>query len=160
MSVQVDIASLIDRGGVYTDIEGSSPEEIYREISQMISLPEGISAASVYDALCERERIMSTAVGNGIALPHARCPILKSKDDEEICVVYLKTPIDMHAPDELRVSIMFVLLTYDAQSHLEMLSALATLVRKDDFRKLLANHADKNTLLNAAKKVQSKKVQR
>ena len=153
MDTGISIASLIHKGGVYADVEGSSPEEIYKKISTMIPLPHDISPDTVYKALCERERVMSTAVGNEIALPHAQHSILKSKADEEICVVYLKTPIDMHAPDERFVSIMFVLLTHDVQSHLKILSTLATLLRKKEFKKLLENRANEAVLLDAAERI-------
>ncbi|MBP3709167.1 MAG: PTS sugar transporter subunit IIA [Treponema sp.] len=153
MDTEISIAHLIHKGGVYADVEGSSPEEIYKKISGIIPLPKNISPDAVYKALCERERVMSTAVGNEIALPHAQHSILKSKADEAICVVYLKNPIDMHAPDDRFVSVMFVLLTHDAQSHLKILSMLATLLRKDEFKKLLESHANESVLLDAAEKI-------
>jgi PTS system nitrogen regulatory IIA component len=112
-----------------------------------------MNAESVYNALAAREHVLSTAVGNGIALPHARAPIMKSEDDQQICIVYLKNPIDMKAPDERRVFVMFVLLTFNSQSHLRILSSLVTLFRKPQFRKLLEKHAGEAELLNAIREL-------
>ena len=103
--------------------------------------------------MCAREQILSTAVGNGIALPHARSPIMKAEEDQRICVVYLKEPMDMKAPDEKKVSVMFILLTSNPQTHLKVLSTLVGLFRKNSFRKLLDEHADEAQLLNAIKEL-------
>lgn len=153
MSSEFDIARLIHKGGVYDNVEGETPEDVYRNISTMIPLPSDTTAESVYDALTARERVLSTAVGNGIALPHARAPIMKSEEEQQVCIVYLKNPIDMKAPDERRVFVMFVLLTFNSQSHLRILSSLVTLFRKSQFRKLLEKHAGEAELLNAIREL-------
>jgi Phosphotransferase system mannitol/fructose-specific IIA domain (Ntr-type) len=153
MNSEFDIAELIHKGGVYDNVEGETPESVYEKISTMIPLPQDMSAEAVYDALAARERVLSTAVGNGIALPHARAPIMKSVDDQRICIVYLKNPLDMKAPDERKVFVMFVLLTFNSQSHLRILSSLVTLFRKTQFRKLLEKHAGEAELLNAIREL-------
>lgn len=146
MENEVDIAKLIHRGGIFKNVDGATPQEIYAKISKMIDLPEGMTADQVCSALCAREEVLSTAVGNGIALPHARAPIMKEEKDQRICVVYLKNPIDMKAPDERLVSVMFVLLTHNSQIHLRVLSELAGLFRNSTFRKALEIQADEQAL--------------
>lgn len=141
------IAELISKGGVISGMEGSTTDEIYKAVCQVIPLPEGITKETLYTALVEREKVLSTAVGNGIALPHARAPILKSLDDQEICVVYLKNPINMGAPDEKSVFVMFFLLTANPQVHLDILSSLVSLFRKPAFYKLLEEGAGKERLI-------------
>lgn len=142
------IADLIHKGGIFMDVEGTTPEEIYDKVSKMISLPDGMSAEQVYNALCTREKVLSTAVGNGIALPHARSPIMKEEQDQRICVVYLKEPIDMKAPDERMVYVMFILLTQNSQIHMQVLSGLAGLFRSLRFRKALESKAGEAELLS------------
>ena len=144
----VDLATLIHRGGVYFDIEGSTPEEIYGKISQLIKIPEGLTPEQICSALCAREQVLSTAVGNGIALPHARSSIIKNEEEQQICVVYLKNSIDMKAPDEREVFVMFVLLTHNSQVHLKVLTELAGLFRNLRFRKALESHAGEAELLS------------
>ena len=144
----VDLPGLIHRGGVFFDIEGNTPEEVYKVISEKIEKPEDLTSEQIYTALCAREQVLSTAVGNGIALPHARSSIIKSDDDQKICVVYLKNPIDMQAPDEREVYVMFVLLTHNSQVHLKVLTELAGLFRNLRFRKALESHAQEAELLS------------
>ena len=143
-----DLPGLIHRGGVYFDVEGSTPEEIYKKVSEMIGIPDGLSGEQVYNALCAREKVLSTAVGNGVALPHARASIIKDPEQQKICVVYLKEPIDMQAPDEREVFVMFVLLTQNSQVHLKVLTQLAGLFRNLRFRKALESHAGEAELLS------------
>jgi PTS system nitrogen regulatory IIA component len=148
LNENVDLAALIHRGGVFFDVEGNTPKEIYKKISEMIQIPDGLSAEQIYNALCAREQVLSTAVGNGIALPHARASIIKDESDQKICVVYLKNPIDMQAPDEREVYVMFVLLTQNSQVHLKVLTALAGLFRNLRFRKALETHASEAEILS------------
>lgn len=137
----MDLASLISKGGVFT-VEGSSTTEIYEKVCKLIKFPESITSDAVFNALCAREKIMSTAVGNGIALPHASVPIIKEEDEQRVCVVYLKEPLDMNAPDEMKVHTMFVILTQNRQTHLQVLSRLVSLLRDTSFLKLLENQAN------------------
>ena len=143
-----DLPVLIHRGGVFFDVEGTTPQEIYKNISEKIEKPEGVTSDLIYNALCAREQVLSTAVGNGIALPHARASIIKSDENQKICVVYLKKPIDMQAPDEREVFVMFVLLTSNSQVHLKVLTELAGLFRNLRFRKALEAHASEAEILS------------
>lgn len=151
MEKDLDIVQLIHRGGIYADVGGNTPQEVYKNISTMIKLPEGTTAEQVCTALCAREGVLTTAVGNGIALPHARTPIIENEDDSMIVVVYLKEPIEMKAPDERPVSTMFILLTQNSQVHLKILSTLAGLFRSLRFRKALEDRAGEETLSSLIK---------
>ena len=151
---EVDLAQLIHRGGVFKNVEGSTPQEIYAKVCKMIDLPEGMTSDDVYNALCAREEVLSTAVGNGIALPHARAPIMRDASEQRICVVYLKNPIDMKAPDEREVFVMFVLLAHNSQIHLKVLSSLAALFRDPKFKKALELRSDEATLASIIKELE------
>ncbi|NLC93224.1 MAG: PTS sugar transporter subunit IIA [Treponema sp.] len=131
------IMELIKRGGIYKDVEGDTPEVVFSNLCKMMDLPDVIDREQVYNALCAREKVLSTAIGNGIALPHARNSIIKDESEQRICIVYLKNPMDMSAPDERKVYAMFVLLTQNSQLHLKILATLAELIRSLPFRKLL-----------------------
>lgn len=151
--VEVDLAQLIHRGGVFKNVEGNTPQEIYAKVCKMIDLPDGMTSETVYNALCDREAVLSTAVGNGIALPHARAPIMRDASEQRICVVYLKNPIDMKAPDEREVFVMFVLLAHNSQIHLKVLSSLAALFRDSKFKKALELRSDEATLSSIIKEL-------
>lgn len=153
MSDNIDLSKMIINGGIFYDVEGKTPQEIYKKVTNLIDLPDGISSEQVYNALCAREAVLSTAVGNGIALPHARTPIMKTEEEQKICVVYLKEPLEMNAPDERPVTTMFILLTANPQIHLKVLSSLAALFRSVRFREALDNHADEISLTTLIKEL-------
>lgn len=146
----MDLTSLISKGGVFT-VEGSSTTEIYKKVCDLIKFPESITSDVVFNALCAREKIMSTAVGNGIALPHASVPIIKEEEEQRVCVVYLKDSLDMNAPDEMKVHTMFVILTQNRQTHLQVLSRLVSLLRDKSFLNLLENRASGVDLIEKIK---------
>lgn len=145
----VNLAELIHRGGVFDNVSGSKPEEIFKAVTEKLHFSAGLSSDVIYNALCAREKIMSTAVGNGIALPHARIPVIQYEGDQRVCVIYLKNPIEMSAPDDRKVFVMFMILSQNQQAHLKVLSEIVELMKKAQFRKLLEKHAGEAELLNS-----------
>lgn len=153
MESSADISSLLKKGGLVQNVEGSSLKEIYTYISQRIKLPEEITAETFVNELLMRENVLSTAVGNSIAIPHPRRALLKNPADERIIVCYLKNSIDMNAPDSLSVTTFFIVLSSSARSHLSVLSSLAKLFRNRDFTKFLSMKPDLEKLSRKAEEL-------
>lgn len=145
MDTKVDLTKLIHKGGVI-EIDAKDSKDAFRQIADTMSLPYDIKPDLVYKSLCEREAVLTTAVGNGIALPHARSPIFAQEDEQRVCVVYLKNPIDMKAPDSVPVNVMFVLLSHNNQTHLSILTSLAVLFNNHKFKKALELKASEEKL--------------
>ena len=152
MEEGVNIGELILRGGVINNLDADNPFDAYEQIKSKISLPNSVTPELLYQGLCAREKVMSTAVGRGIAIPHCRDILLASDGEKQITIVYLKNPIDMNAPDGRKVDTMFVLLTGNSQSHLQVLSRLAGLIKNDSVVELLRNRASAEELAEAANK--------
>lgn len=153
MGENVNIGDLILRGGVIGNVDANTPFEVYEQIKTKIRLPKSVTPDILQEGLTARERVLSTAVGRGIALPHCRDILLTGSDEQQITVVYLKEPIDMNAPDGRKVDTMFVLLTSNSQSHLQVLSRLAGLIKDDSFVELLRSRASAEELADAANKI-------
>ena len=153
MGENVNIGDLILRGGVIGNVDANTPFEVYEQIKTKIKLPKSVTPDILQEGLSARERVLSTAVGRGIALPHCRDILLTGSDEQQITVVYLKEPIDMNAPDGRKVDTMFVLLTSNSQSHLQVLSRLAGLIKDDSFVELLRSRASAEELADAANKI-------
>lgn len=147
----MEISQMIKRGGVINNVDANDIFEVYEQICPKMKLPDSVTAQQLYEGLCRREKVMSTAVGHGIALPHCRDIILKNDESQQVTVIYLKNPIDMNAPDGKKVSVLFVLLTSNSQTHLQTLSSLAGLFKNERFVNLLKNHAGAEDLANEAK---------
>ena len=148
-----DFCELFEHGEVLKGVPGKSCEQIYDYICKTAQLPAGLSAKSLTEELLEREKVMSTAVGNGFAIPHPRRPLVEKLEEGKIIVAYLAEPIDMAAPDVRKVYAMFVLLSSSAERHIKSLTDLATLFKSDDFKKGLQELPDKEELLKLARKV-------
>lgn len=152
MSGSFDIGSLVERGGVFSNVPGSSAEEIYSNLFSMVTLPDYCKRINLVDELIIREKVLSTAVGNGVAIPHPRRPIMRSERDERIIVCYPQHPINMKAPDRKSVNAMFFILAHSSTLHLEALSALAKALKTPLFREVLESKPCQSDLIEALKK--------
>ncbi|HTX72133.1 MAG TPA: PTS sugar transporter subunit IIA [Rectinemataceae bacterium] len=139
MTTGIALSTLIERGGVYYNIGGSSPAEALREGIKGLSLPKDVDRAALTKAVLEREALMPTAIGNGVAIPHPRNPIIFKAADQRVSVLFLKTPIPYDALDGKPVSVLFLILSSEAKSHLSVLASLTHLCQRRDFLELLAD---------------------
>lgn len=131
------IESLLKCGGVYYNVKGDRPEIVFKNVIEKLSLPKELDSAKLYQELCLREELMSTAVGNGIAIPHPRYPLLTSEESQRLIVCFLEKPVMMNPPDMRPVYVFFILLTSNTKTHLKILSQLAFLFQKPEFRHIL-----------------------
>ncbi len=145
------IAPLITPETTLLDISFSSKKKLFEHAADLFSEAHGLKSTDIFTSLFERERLGSTALGCGIALPHGRIKGLK-----DACGAFyrLKTPLEFDAPDNQPVSLCFILLVpKDAnERHLQILGELAQLFGDDAMRtKMLeaASPSDLNALLGA-----------
>ena len=139
------ITPLLQPGRVLADFETTSKKRLFEQVGQLIEGGLGITASEVFDSLFSREKLGSTALGYGIAIPHGRIKHLK----ETACAfIRLKTPIDFDAPDGAPVDLIFVLLAPAAATdvHLQILGELAAMFSDEAFRARLRGAADAGEL--------------
>lgn len=100
-----------------------------------MSVPR-LNAHNIFDGLVERERLGSTSIGHGVAIPHCR---LEETEQALGCFILLKEGIDFDAEDHLRVDLLFSLLVpMDAhEDHLELLATIAKAFRQESYRRNL-----------------------
>ena len=153
MENDLDIGELVKKGGVIVDAEGDSPEELYKAIVDSQSLPDYLSSDKLYDELIQREHLISTAVGNGMAIPHPRYPLLKNEDEPRIIVCYPKKPIPMVSPDSKPVFVFFAILSSTSKVHMKILSRLAFLIQNKEFVGILKGKASADVLADAVNRI-------
>ncbi len=142
---------LIEKGGIINDILGSNNKDVLKNASAKILLPADLSYKEILDAILNREDLMSTAIGKGIALPHPRIPIITNPNNASITICYLHKPVDFSALDGQPVDTLIILLTASPKMHLEVLSKISYLCQDEKFRKLLNDKKDKETIRNFIK---------
>jgi PTS system nitrogen regulatory IIA component len=142
---------MIESGGVYYNISGDTPKDIFADVAGQIALPPGVDSAMLYEGLCERESLMTTAIGNGIAFPHPRVPLVTSEKDERIYVCFLDRPTNFRAMDGKLVYVLFIILSCGSSSHLKALSRLSWLFQQESFRNALMKKPDTQELVSVIK---------
>jgi PTS system nitrogen regulatory IIA component len=145
---------MIRDGGVYYNIAGVTPESVFADLAKHLDLPAGVDREAFSVGLLEREKLITTAIGNGIAVPHPRTALVSQEADERVFVCFLDAPADFDSMDGKPVFVLFVILSSCSQRHLKILSSLSWLFQHDTFRALLRTKPDTQELISAIKHLQ------
>lgn len=145
----VTLVESIRRGGIYYRISGKTPREVIKSVVDVINLPDYIDRELLSDALLARERLGTTAIGNGIAVPHVRDPIVFDLKDPVIGLCFLESGIDLDAPDGKPVDTLFVIITSNIREHLYILSRLAYVLNAGGIREKIGRDKSRDEILDA-----------
>lgn len=118
------IGDILPVSHIVLDLDVASKKRIFEQAGLLLENEAGLGRADVFDCLFAREKLGSTGLGQGVAIPHGRHPSVKAT----VGVFFrLKSPVSFDAPDGKPVSLVFVLLVPENASdrHLEILSELA-----------------------------------
>jgi PTS system nitrogen regulatory IIA component len=139
------LASILSPAQVLVQVDVSSKKRAFEEAGLLFENLQGLSRALVTDSLFSRERLGSTGLGHGVAIPHGRIKGLKSP---LAAVFQLAKPIAFEAPDEQPVGLMIFLLVPEAatQKHLEILSEIAEMLSDAELRVKLTSSANASEL--------------
>ena len=139
------LSSILPAAQVLVSVDATSKKRAFEEAGLLFEHLHGLSRALVTDSLFSRERLGSTGLGHGVAIPHGRIKGLKAPMS---AVFQLATPIGFDAPDDLPVSLMIFLLVPEAatQKHLEILSEIAEMLSDADLREKLTVTSDSTEL--------------
>jgi PTS system nitrogen regulatory IIA component len=138
-ALPVNLADMVERGGVIRDVPGATAAEAIRRAVMAIRLPAGADREKIIAVILEREDMMSTAIGRGIAIPHTRNPILTDAE-AEVSICLLQNKVDFKALDGEPVHTLFIVLSANPKRHLEILSKISYFCQRADFRDLLLDH--------------------
>jgi PTS system nitrogen regulatory IIA component len=140
------IAPLISPDTTLLDLSFSSKKKLFEHAADLFARTHALKATDVFTSLFERERLGSTALGYGIAIPHGR---IKGLKDAAGAFYRLKTPLEFDAPDSQPVSLCFILLVpNDAnERHLQILGELAQLFGDEAMRTKMLQAATPGELI-------------
>ena len=145
------ISEAIEAGGIHYNVPGSDKATILRNVVSRLDLPDEIDPEFLLQVLLTREAMGTTAIGDGIAIPHVRNPILLQIPISKIALCFLAEPIDFNAPDGKPVRILFTLTSPTVKVHLHLLSGLSFALRDKRLRSALNDRQNRDeimTLLN------------
>jgi len=135
------IAELLPAGNILLDLDAGSKTRLFEAVGALFEANHGVPRKTVVDSLLAREKLGSTGLGQGVAIPHGR---IRGLVQAQGAFVRLKSPIPFDAPDGKPVAHVFVLLVPEqaTEKHLQLLSELAQMFSETRFREGLAEPAD------------------
>ena len=142
------LASILSAEDIRVDLVAGSKRQVFERTGALFEAHHGIARAKVTENLEARERLGSTALGHGVAIPHGRIPGLKTP---VAAVLRLREPIEFDGPDGEGVTLLVVLFVPEAatERHLEILSETAEMLADKELRERLQQSIDASALLAA-----------
>ncbi|MCR4317425.1 MAG: PTS sugar transporter subunit IIA [Planctomycetes bacterium] len=126
-------------GGIMYNVKGSDKPSVLRSVVDMLKLPEDVDREFLYEVLIAREALGSTGIGEGIAIPHVRNPVVLPVLCPSVTLCFLDNPIDFKAIDGKPVDTLFTLISPTVRAHLHLLSRLGFVLQNQELRAALAS---------------------
>lgn len=144
------LGEFLDRGRILPDLAARDKPGALAELAAPLAQVPGVDADAALRVLLERERLGSTAIGQGVAIPHGKLPGL---DDVLLCVGRSRQGVDFGAQDLLPCRIFFLVLAPEqtAGLHLRMLAHISRLLRDSEFRRAFLEASGDEELWNLLK---------
>jgi nitrogen PTS system EIIA component len=137
----------IHQGDIFSNIPGQTKEELIRWTTKNVAQKLGVDAEVLSELLLDREKLMSTSLNNGVAVPHTR-DFLRKGPLDMVFVVYPKDPLEFGALDGKPVHTLFFLFAGNDKGHLQLLAKLAHLSSNPRVLDFLSTKPDKKSLLD------------
>lgn len=148
------LADALSCGGIHEHVEGDDRDTVLRAVVKRMPVPDE-DRELLFDVLVAREALGSTGVGDGIAIPHVRSPVVLHVAEPSITLSYLDRTVDFRALDGKPVHTVFSIVTPTIRTHLHLLSRLAAALHDDGFRKAVTRKAPASEILEEAQRVES-----
>lgn len=141
------IAKLLSPEHVLMDLDAGSKKRVFEQVGLLFENSLGIARSEVFDSLFGREKLGSTGLGQGVAIPHGR---IKGLREAAGAFVKLASPIPFDAPDSKPVCLIFVLLVPERATdlHLQILGELAQMFSDKSFRESLMSVSDADSIIS------------
>jgi PTS system nitrogen regulatory IIA component len=143
------LSEALKTGGVAYRVGGYDPSSVLKDIVDLLNLPEEVDRGFLYQVLLARETLGSTGIGDGIAIPHVRNPVVLHVSKPTVTLCFLEHPIDFRAIDGRPVSTLFTLISPTVRAHLHLLSRLGFVLRDQGFRAALQRQASRDELMDS-----------
>jgi PTS system nitrogen regulatory IIA component len=137
-------------GGIQYRIGGSDKASVLRAVVENMRLTDEVDRDFLHSVLLAREALGSTGIGDGIAIPHMRNPVLLHLGMPSISVSFLEEPVDFAALDGKPIHTLFTLVSPTVTVHLHLLSCLSFALRHEGFRSAILRQAPREEIFAAA----------
>ncbi len=152
VSGSVVMPTLVDtlkEAGIHYHVAGNVKSQVLRTVVDLMQLPDEVDRDFLYKVLLARETLGSTGVGDGVAIPHVRNPIVLHITQPVLTLCFLEQPIPFGSIDGEPVNILFTLISTTVRAHLHLLSRLSFVLRNPGFREALRKQVFREQVLQA-----------
>lgn len=131
------LCEALENGGVFYRIEGQTSATVLENVVSHLRLPEEVDRNYLLESLHAREELASTAIGNGIAIPHPRNPGLLNVLRSTVTLCFLEQPVEFYSLDGQPVTTLLLIIAPNLRAHLHLLSRLGFALQSPAFRQVL-----------------------
>jgi nitrogen PTS system EIIA component len=147
------LSTLLDKNSFHYGCNFTEFSYIEQMVSE-ISFEKNVDREIIVQLLRSREEMMSTAIGNGISLPHPRVPLMVGRNKPVINIFFPTTPLDLKSIDSKPVHTIVLVISQTIKQHLSLLAHLSFLLSKETFRFALENRLVFKEIIDIIKKIE------
>ncbi len=138
----MDLTDLISPEDISVSFKADCKKQVLQDLAEAAAAKTGLNEREIFNTLLDREKLGSTGIGNGIAIPHGKMADLKEITG---LVAFLEKPVDFDSLDDQPVDIVFLLLAPEAAGadHLKALARIARVLREPEMLEKLRNSHDR-----------------
>jgi PTS system nitrogen regulatory IIA component len=136
-------------GGIHYRVGGRDKASVLHAVVDTMKLPDDVDREFLYQVLLAREALGSTGIGDGIAIPHVRNPIVLHLSRPIVTLCFLEQAVDFGALDGQPVTTLFTLISPTVRAHLHLLSRLAFVLRVPRFGEAIRSQASREEIFAA-----------
>jgi len=148
-AVMPTLVETLRETGIHYHVAGNGKSQVLRTVVDLMQLPDEVDRDFLYKVLLARETLGSTGVGDGVAIPHVRNPIVLHITQPVLTLCFLEHPIPFGSIDGEPVNILFTLISTTVRAHLHLLSRLSYVLLNPEFKNALKKQELRDPLLQA-----------
>lgn len=148
------LESAVREGGIHYRVGGDSKAAVLQAVVEMMRLGEEVNRQFLLQVLLARESLGSTGIGEGIAIPHVRNPIVMHIARPSITLCFLEKPVDFGAIDGKPVHTLFTIISPTIRAHLHLISRLAYALRVPEMAAVLARQGSRDEIFTELRRLE------
>jgi len=149
------LGEALKMGGIHYRVSGEDKTSALRSVVDMMQLPPEVDREFLFNVLLAREEIASTGIGDGIAIPHVRNPIVLHIPQPMISLCFLEKPIDFKAIDGKPVYCLFTIISPTVRAHLHLLSQLSFVLQDTMLKNAIKNQDSRENIFSHISRIES-----
>jgi PTS system nitrogen regulatory IIA component len=149
------LSECIRTGGIHSAVAGTDTESLLRNVVKLLPLPSTVEPDFLFEMMLAREKLGSTALGSGIAIPHPREPLVLQVHEPMVSVCLLAQPVDFGSTDGMPVHTLLVIIAPSVRMHLHVLSRLSAVLHDSEVLSKLETRAPPDEILAAIERVEA-----